>query len=214
MQNSTKNWLKIYLFYGAIFFSFGVLSWIGHANIIGDFTRKINSFLSTAQLYSDLPHANETEIPVFKSPVPDVVLFYPAGLEEKEHDTIDKVKRLLDGYCEQTEHKPVPSPQSLTDAIMNDISGDMLFGMNIAQHSILNRQKVDLYFNLPKDDESRLLKQIESMGLHSPRVQRITRKQAVIYHIQWLAEESSVFGEISRLLMERLRSYSKGFSEI
>lgn len=213
MQSLTKNWLKIYLFYGAIFFSFGVLSWLAHGNTWEQLTLRWNRFLENAQVYSDLPVPVESEVPVFKSSALAAVLFYPVTLKKKQN-IIENVQQLLNSYCDQAELKPIQPSQSLQNQILNNASGKMVFGLEVAERFNSTQQEVELYLDMPETNEEQLINRLREMQLTNLRIQRITRQQTVIYHIQWLTNQSSAINEISELLLERIRVRSKGVSQI
>jgi hypothetical protein len=168
MHNLTKNWLKIYLFYGAIFFSFGLLSLMGHDDILEQFARRINVFFLKAQSYSDLPAPEISEIPVFKPAATDAVFFYSASLP-KNRELMNSLQQLLNSYCNEMESKPVDSRQSWADQMMNYASGKMVFGLNLEGGSG-TLQEVELYFDFPKASEERLINRLRKMPLNNLQI--------------------------------------------
>lgn len=202
MQNFTTNWLKIYLFYGAIFFSFGMLGWVGRDDVLERFQDRFNRFSLTVREFSDLPVPSGPEVPVFKLAASDALLFYSTA---DGQEVIEPIYRFLKDYCKKIELKPVHPSQSLMHQMIEDVSGTMQFGLEIDKRTPDERNEVSLYMDLPSTDEERLLNRLRKMRLDHLEVQHFNGLGRPIYCIRWRTGTSEMFAEISQLLLERLR---------
>lgn len=184
MNMNAGQWRKIYLFYGAIFFSLGLLGFLSNANLWQSLGYQMAGYMDTLRAYSDLPGSEPAEITVFQSRFPgEVVLFYQTSLNPFHGWQLYQMKTLLSGFFQKTTLMAVHPERNLPAAMLD--SGDIVLKDCIGIRPG-NREVAEIFFNLPKAAESELVDMVAEFELPGARLQKLIKGQRTIFRLSWV----------------------------
>lgn len=185
MNVRSRQWRKIYLFYGAIFFSLGLLGSLSSANLWEQMAYRMDGYLDTLRAYSDLPGSEPAEITVFQSRFPgEVVLFYQSSLNPFHGLQLHQTKTALSGFFQKTTLMSVHPERNLPAAMLD--SGEIVvkdcIGIRPANCGV-----AEIFFNLPKAAESELVGMVAEFKLPGVRLQKLIKGQRTLFRLTWVS---------------------------
>jgi len=201
MNMNAGQWRKIYLFYGAIFFSLGLLGLLCSADLWEPIAYRTAGYLETLRAYSDLPRGGPEEITVFQSRFPgEVVLFYQASLNPFHGRRIHQMKTALSGFFQKTTLMAVHPEDNLPLAMLDsgEIAVKECIGIRPGK-----RGEAEVFFNLPKAAEADLVHMVMAFNLPGVRLQKLIKGKREIFRLCWLSAGEDP-GELYPELLESL----------
>ena len=198
MVNSMKSWFKIYLFYGMIFFSLGLVSiFLCKIDLLSDASLKIKKYVDTFRAYTDFEKDFPgQEVPVFNQYKSDknIHVFLESRQLETNPYILEYVRENLKLSFEKVIVHPIPNSGTVFTSVINmkkSLNTDNLVGLEInngkPSPTFRDIRYVTILFLAPEIYEKEIGFELgyALQGVNQIIFRRINSASETIYKISW-----------------------------
>lgn len=209
---NTLGWGKIYLAYGMIFFSLGLLGRLSQPELWGELKAKAGRLWEEIRVYADLPGAPLMEIPVFQEiqEGQEICFFYPSHIRETHEDLWREIHQTLSAYAYPRELILNPLKEDMIGRLLrrDGPPSAMFIGLRleIANPGI----QVELAFKFPETVQLQpVLAGLRQLGFNHAQIRRFRQRRQEIYQLQWFSDNSRLESDLRQVLRQLLERGGK-----